>query len=366
MPRLGGPRRARRPRPAPSDAPATSRRPRRARRSPPPIQIQTTSGFTNRCKRHRARSGVGGEQRDVQVLGQRGAHRRAWRSPSASSGSRAARCGACPCVRTGIADLGARLDDARVARPAARPRRPLVGDRVRHRCSADSPGARVTVRSIGQARRDRDRHRHDQHAEVDGVPAVPAPVARGEAPGRRGGVLAARLASRARAPRTTSSSMTVATPAASASVAERHRARAGRATKADDRHHDRHEQRDGEALADGRPRGRAPWQRRADAHQEQQRDEDRHRHAVEPRRADADRVAARGRHQHREERAEQDREGQRQEEDVVEQERRLAADGAGGAAAADELRQPPDQERRARRSAPARCRPGTTGRSPTA
>ena len=171
------------------------RRPRAARarsRTPspmptiaPPIQIQTTSGFTNRCS---VTVPVAGSEASSVTYrsSQRGAHRRR------GDGGRRVRVVAQrgperAVLRPRVRDLGSRLDDPRVAGECfddeavvpdlvAADGRGLAGSK-RHRAIRREPG------------RDRDRDRHDQDADVHRVAAVSAPVARRQAPGRRGGIL---------------------------------------------------------------------------------------------------------------------------------------------------------------------------------
>ena len=153
----------------------------------PPIQIQTTSGFTNRCSVTVPVAGVGGQQRDVQVLRQRGADGRGCdgrlrvRVVAQRGVERAV-------LRARVGDLGARLDDPRVAGQRLDDEA-VVTDLVvaDGRRLAGSQGHRAIRRQPG---RDRDRYRHDQDADVHRVAAVSAPVARRQAPGCRCGILA--------------------------------------------------------------------------------------------------------------------------------------------------------------------------------
>src|SRR5204862_665230 len=73
-------------------------------------------------------------------------------------------------------------------------------------------------------------------------------------------------------------------------------------------------------------RGAAPGDERPHAHEEDEREEERHVDPVEEGRADRDLHAAYGLREEREHGAEEDGEGRRDEQDVVQEKRRLARD----------------------------------------
>ena len=158
---------------------------------------------------------------------------------------------------------------------------------------AVSPGARVTVTVRRQARRDRDRDGHDQHADVDRIAAVSAPVARRRAARWRSAGPRRGPRARARAPRTTSSTMIDADEDGQPQGAERTRRLAGRAPGRRPRRP--------RPRAAGARSDRAAVDHDAGPHGSAGPTPIRNRSAtkigavtrVEPRRADADRVAGR-------------------------------------------------------------------------